>query len=80
MPTRLVIVPSSEGEDGTLFFNAPDEMEQHDIRKIVRGAILGASDTNGQRSDEVIDALEKSGFSFLGNRNTERVVVTSPWV
>lgn len=80
MASTLVVVPSNEGAEGTLYFNSPDDMDQQDIRKVVRGAILGANDRNGQRSEEVIEALERSGFSFIGNPDTERVVVTSPWI
>lgn len=80
MTTRLVVVPSTEGDSGTLYFNAPNDMGKTEIEIVVKGAIAQANDDNGQRSDEVIEALEKSGFTFLGNPNTECVIVTAAWV
>lgn len=79
MSKRIVIIPSSEGEEGNLIFFAPDGKDTDAVRENVDRAIEHANDDNGARSDEVIEFLEKNGYEFIGNPGTEQVIVTRPW-
>lgn len=73
----IVIVPSSEGEEGTLVFYSPENASNEKINALVDAAIRKANDDNSERSDEVIALLTHKGFIYIdGNK----VLKTNPWI
>ena len=80
MNRRLVLVPSEEGADGNLYFLSVEGAMPDAVRDHVAAAVSQASDENGDRSGEVINYLERLGYLFMGNPDTENVIVTQPWV
>ncbi len=80
MNRRLVLVPSDEGADGNLYFLSAEGAMPDSVRDHVAAAVSQSSDENGDRSGEVINYLERQGYIFMGNPDTENVIVTQPWV
>lgn len=85
MKRKLVVVPSSEGPEGALYFFAPDGLSDEEVIRKVEASAKVAHDNNGDRSDMVIGSLERKRFKFIGGFSTKGVtdlgvVTTKPWV
>ena len=80
VPGTIVFVPSTEGNEGALVFDAPPRYRKEEIDAMVARASKEANDDHGDRSGEVVRKLEAVGLVFLGNPGTSTVFVTEPWI
>lgn len=79
MTKTIVLIPSTEGLEGALLLEAPVGASTAEIKRQVTTAVAAASDNNGERSDEVIAALDAIRYVFIGNPNTDSIIITTPW-